>query len=260
MHHNRKKSGHGLPNTSTDARKTVTATEPTKYKWPAMTRRHSPQKLGRSQRQRKREWTESWEDGRESFPQFCMTCEKQFIPQDDMFLYCSDNCQRVDQTGTSQSASSVRQYASADYPFYSAGNPEPKDIIPRASPSRPSSMLLSSPLATPGTGAAAYQHISALAALRSLNVRPPGPPPPTGSSSNLWPFNRSATTCPNNSYSRPSAAYSSSTYNGGYYGAGSRAYAYDMTSGRMDRLLPSRHPGAYSRPKSIELVTPIVGR
>ncbi|KAF4976205.1 hypothetical protein FZEAL_7097 [Fusarium zealandicum] len=235
MHHSRRKSGHGLANTtSTEARKTVSATDPTKYKRPAMTRRHTPQKLGRSQRDRERERTESWEDERESFPQFC--------------------CRRVDQTATSQSASSVRHYASVNYPFYSTGNPEPRDIIPRASPSRPSSMLLSSPPTTPGTGAAAYQHTSALSALRSLNARPPSPPSPTGSSSNLWPFSRSAATSPHNSYSRPSAAYFSSTYDGGYYG--SSGYTYDG----MDRPLPSRHPGGYSRPKSIELVTPMVGR
>ncbi|KAH7272670.1 hypothetical protein FSOLCH5_002967 [Fusarium solani] len=261
MHHSRKKSGHGLPNTSsTDVRKTVTATDPSKYKRPVMTRRHTPQKLGRSQRERERERTESWEDERESFPQFCMTCEKQFIPRDDMFLYCSDSCRRVDQTSTSQPASSVRHYASANYPFYTAGNPEPKDIIPRASPSRPSSMLLSSPPATPGAGASAYQHTSAISALRSLNVRPPSPPSPTGSSTNLWPFSRSAATSPHSSYGRPSAAYFSSTYDGGYYGAGSGAYTYDVTSAGMDRPLPSRHPGTYSRPKSIELVTPMVGR
>lgn len=71
MHHSRKKSGHGLPNSSaTDVRKVVTATDPAKYKRPVMTRRHTPQKLGRSQREREREWTESWEDERESFPQF----------------------------------------------------------------------------------------------------------------------------------------------------------------------------------------------
>ncbi|KAI3577095.1 hypothetical protein IWW34DRAFT_851437 [Fusarium oxysporum f. sp. albedinis] len=261
MHHSRKKSGHGLPNSSaTDVRKAVTATDPAKYKRPVMTRRHTPQKLGRSQREREREWTESWEDERESFPQFCMTCEKQFIPHDDMFLYCSDNCRRVDQTASSQPSSSVRHYASSNYPFHSAGNPEPKDIIPRASPSRPSSMILSSPPATPGTGAPNFQHTSAISALRSLNVRPPSPPSPTGSSSNLWPFSRSAATSPYSSYSRPSAPYLSSTYDGGYYGAGGSGYNYEATSGGMDRPLPSRHPSTYSRPRSIELVTPMVSR
>ncbi|CAJ0553676.1 Ff.00g121880.m01.CDS01 [Fusarium sp. VM40] len=241
MHHSRRKSGHGLPNTSsTDVRKAaVTATESSKYKRPVMTRKQTPQRLGRSQREREREKTESWEDERESFPQFC--------------------CRRVDQTASPQPASSVH-YASSNYPFYSAGNPEPRDIIPRASPSRPSSILLTSPPATPGTGAPTYQHTSAISALRSLNVRPPSPPSPTGSSSNLWPFSRSAATSPYNSYSRPSAPYLSSTYDGGYYSAGGGGYNYEVNSGGMDRPLPSRNPSAYSRPRSIELVTPMVGR
>lgn len=146
------------------------------------------------------------------------------------------------------------------YPFYSAGNQEPRDIVPRASPSRPTSIFVASPPTTPGTGSGGYYHTSAISALRSLNVRPPSPPSPTGSSSNLWPFSRSAATSPHNSYTRPSAAYLSSTYDGGYYGVGSGAYTYDMNTGAMDRPLPSRHPGTYSRPKSIELVTPMVGR
>lgn len=229
-----------------------------------MTRRHTPQKLGRSHRERERDWSESWEDERESFPQYCMICEKQFIPHGDMFLYCSDNCRRIDQDSTSHSVSSVRGYTSENnYPFYSAGNPEPRDIVPRASPSRPTSVFVASPPTTPGTGSGGYHHTSAISALRSLNVRPPSPPSPTGSSSNLWPFSRSAATSPHSSYARSPAAYLSSTYDGGYYsaGGGSSAYTYDMGAGAMDRPLPSRHrPGGYSRPKSIELVTPMVGR
>ena len=58
----------------TDVRKAVTATDPSaKHKRPSMARRHTPvsaQKLGRSQREREREYHESWEDERESFPQF----------------------------------------------------------------------------------------------------------------------------------------------------------------------------------------------
>lgn len=58
----------------TDVRKAVTATDPSsKHKRPSMARRHTPvaaQKLGRSHREREREYHESWEDERESFPQF----------------------------------------------------------------------------------------------------------------------------------------------------------------------------------------------
>lgn len=65
----------------------------TKPKRPSVARRQTPvsgQKLGRSHREREREMHDSWDDERESFPQFCMTCEKQFMPHDEKHLYCSD--------------------------------------------------------------------------------------------------------------------------------------------------------------------------
>lgn len=144
MPHQRRKSGHHSGNTSmTDVRKTVVASD-NRYKRPTMSRRQTPvnaQMLGRSarDREREREWHESWEDERESFPQFwyvclvivessatltpvfmagavpdasasltrrgdsnsqrpgllthlhSMTCEKQFVPRDEKFLYCSES-------------------------------------------------------------------------------------------------------------------------------------------------------------------------
>jgi hypothetical protein len=226
-----------------------------------MARRHTPasaQKLGRSQRDRDRE---HWYDERESFPQYCMTCEKQFIPHDDMHLYCSDSCRRVDQTSTSHNgAAQSLSGTGSNYPFYSAGVPEPRDIVPRASPSRPASMHLSqSPPATPG--ASAYtQPSSAISALRSINAyaRPPSPPSPTTSSSSIvWPFSRSVATSPSTSLARPTSGFFPATYDVGYAGG---AYTYDVGPGAMDRPLPSRNPGGYARPKSIELVTPMLGR
>jgi hypothetical protein len=144
--------------------------------------------------------------------------------------------------------------------YYSTGHQEPRDIIPRASPSRPSSMHFSqSPPASPDTMLTSH-HTSALSALRSLNIGPPSPPSPTGSNTgSLWPFNRSAATSPASSYRRPSGPYLSSTYDTGHH-YGTTAYTYDSGSNGLDRPLPSRHPGAYSRPKSIELVTPVLGR
>lgn len=70
MHHSRRKSG----NTSM-TEKTVTATDPSRYgKRPTtLSRRQTPvaaQKLGKSHRDREREWQDSWDDDRESFPQF----------------------------------------------------------------------------------------------------------------------------------------------------------------------------------------------
>ncbi|GJC90886.1 hypothetical protein ColTof4_13392 [Colletotrichum tofieldiae] len=67
MHHSRRKSG----NTSM-SEKTVTATDPSRYgKRPStLTRRQTPQKLGKNPRDRERELQDSWDDQRESFPQF----------------------------------------------------------------------------------------------------------------------------------------------------------------------------------------------
>jgi hypothetical protein len=50
----------------------------------------------------------------------------------------------------------------------------------------------------------------------------------------------------------------SSTYDGTYYSTGGVGGDYYGTS--SDRPLPSRRPTGYSRPKSIELVTPMLGR
>lgn len=74
MPHQRRKSGHISANTSsTDLRKTVAVSDMSKPKRPAMSRRQTPvsaQKLGRSHREREREWQETWDDERESFPQY----------------------------------------------------------------------------------------------------------------------------------------------------------------------------------------------
>ncbi|OAA38075.1 hypothetical protein NOR_06820 [Metarhizium rileyi] len=267
MHNPRRKPGHGHNTSMTDVRKSVTASDLTsKQKRPGMTRRHTPvnaQKLGRSHRERERErgYQDAWEDERESFPQYCMICEKQFVPHDERHLYCSETCRRVDQQKSSSHPSQMRAYSvSGNNSYYSLGKPEPSDIIPRAAPSRPNSMHFSqSPPASPGTGSGSH-HISALSALRSLNIGPPSPPSPIGSTGgSLWPFSRSAATSPASSYRRPSGPYMSSTYETGHY-HGTGAYTYDAGSHGLDRPLPIRHPGAYSRPKSIELVTPVLGR
>lgn len=145
----------------------------------------------------------------------------------------------------------TRHDSYGNLPFYAAGNSEPRDIIPRASPSRPSSTYFSPP-----TTPTSSQYTSAVSALRSLSIRPPSPPSPTTTSSSLWPFK--ATTSPCTSYTKPSNFYSS-TYDTGY-GASGYTYGYATANMTSDRPLPSRKPGGYSRPKSVELVTPMVGR
>lgn len=78
MHHYRRKSG---STSTTDVREQ--AKHSSKSTRPApMTRRSTPQtalKLGKSPRDRERQWDEErwYEDERESFPQYCMACEKQ---------------------------------------------------------------------------------------------------------------------------------------------------------------------------------------
>ncbi|KAI1735519.1 hypothetical protein F4680DRAFT_300981 [Xylaria scruposa] len=262
MHHHRKKSGHASTNSSmTDVRKAGSTADPSRSRRPqTLTRKSTPQalqKLGKNPRDREKEWEEEqWsEDERESFPQYCMTCEKQFIAQDERFLYCSEACRRHDQTATTLSHSSVRTYGgynSGTLPYYASGNPEPRDIVPRASPSRPSSNYFSPP-----TTPTSSQYTSAVSALRSLSRRPPSPPSPVSTNASIWPFTRSAATSPSSSYTHHSNVYPS-TYDGGY-----QTSVYSQTSSGMvtsDRPLPLRNPPAYSRPKSIELVTPLMSR
>ena len=138
-------------------------------------------------------------------------------------------------------------------PFYSMGDPEPRDIVPRASPSRPNSNYWSPP-----TSPTSSHYTSAVSALKSLTVRPPSPPSPTSAYSSIFSLSRSGNPSPSDSYLRPSSIYSS-TYEGGGY----TTSAYDGIAGglSLDRPLPSRRPGGiYSRPTSMDLVTPIVGR
>ncbi|KAB5570166.1 hypothetical protein GE09DRAFT_697941 [Coniochaeta sp. 2T2.1] len=268
MHHQRRRSGHVSANTSmTDVRKNsavtldeLSAKYNSKNARPTLLTRRttdklSSTKLGKSPRQREQEWDDErwWEDERESFPQYCMTCEKQFATQDERVLYCSKECRAYDQENTTPAAVYPSHHSSnltTHYPYYADAHTEPRDIIPRASPSRPSQTNYSPP-ATPE----AATHTSAISALRSLSIRPPSPPSPSSTyHPSIWPFTRSAAASPPNSYSRPTSAMFPSTYDGGYFsnGYGSSA-GYDM-----ERPLPSRRPGTYSRPKSIELVTPMI--
>ncbi|KAL2124314.1 hypothetical protein VTJ04DRAFT_679 [Mycothermus thermophilus] len=277
MHHHRRRSGHASGNPSlTDVRKAaVTATDlaskrHTSSRSSTMLKKSagqtSPRLQRRSTRDRERDDDDNdgwWDDERESFPAYCMVCDKQFTTQDDQSLYCSAACRSKDQDGTilanPSRYTSSHQPTTPQYPFYSAP-PEPRDIIPRASPSRPSSTHISPP-ATP---------TSAISALKSLSIRPASPPTtgsPVGGGgyhSSLWPFGRSVTTTtgsangaakPSSSYARAPAPLYSATYDGTYYGVNA-----DYYGSSSDRPLPSRRPAAYSRPKSIELVTPMLGR
>jgi hypothetical protein len=77
MHHSRRKSGHGSTNSSmTDVRKAGSTADASRSRRPqTLTRKSTPQtlqKLGKSPRNREREWEQDqWsEEERESFPQY----------------------------------------------------------------------------------------------------------------------------------------------------------------------------------------------
>ncbi|CAK7197632.1 hypothetical protein SEUCBS139899_000280 [Sporothrix eucalyptigena] len=282
MHHSRRKSGHG---SMTDVRKAASASDG-KHKSSTKQSNSSSRRTGGSSSQpsskssksgsssrdtdRARDEDYWYDDERESFPQFCMTCEKQFVAKDDRFLYCSEACRDYDQEhGASVSAQSFKDTYSSSRTYYTEAH-EPRDIIPRASPSRPSSTYFSLP-PTPANMSSTMPATtsSAMAALRSLSLRDASPPSPTlaPSSSGIWPFSsRSSAASPSTSYTQPSAVYASTYDHGhGYYRSTGAPNYYTYGTGSSgylaaERPLPPRRPGSYSRPKSIELVTPLLGQ
>ncbi|ERS99345.1 uncharacterized protein SPSK_04383 [Sporothrix schenckii 1099-18] len=283
MHHSRRKSGHG---SMTDVRKAA-STSDSKHKTSSKHGNSSSSsrrtgsssqpsskssKSGSSSRdaEKLRDDDYWYDDERESFPQFCMTCEKQFVAKDDRFLYCSEACRDYDQEhGASVSAKSFKDTYASSRMYYTEAQ-EPRDIIPRASPSRPSSTYFSLP-PTPANMSSTVPATtsSAMAALRSLSLRDASPPSPTlaASSSGIWPFStRSSATSPSTSYTQPSAVYASTYDQGqGYYRSSGAPNYYTYGAGvsgylTTERPLPPRRPSSYARPKSIELVTPLLGQ
>ncbi|KKF93050.1 Life-span regulatory factor [Ceratocystis platani] len=59
-------------------------------------------KLGKGPRERERQiYDDEWNSNEhESFPQFCMTCEKQFFDANERQLYCSAKCQQSDENSS----------------------------------------------------------------------------------------------------------------------------------------------------------------
>lgn len=173
----------------------------------------------RRDRDRERDDEDRGRDSGESFPQFCMSCEKQFLPANNTFLYCSESCRLHDQAPSPAHANRTHSYPS--YPptsppltpytrhFSSYAVPsheEGPDIIPRFSPtqSRPRSYFNSDPYpqtnqepshistSPPPTHGYTNSHSStALASLRELATalpktsgRPESPPKSSASSIN----------------------------------------------------------------------------
>ncbi|KAI9047953.1 hypothetical protein LZ554_007755 [Drepanopeziza brunnea f. sp. 'monogermtubi'] len=259
-------------------------------------------------------------DSGESFLQFCMTCEKQFLPADNLVLYCSDSCRVHDQASSNQNSYYPSSSSPPLTPFarhFSSSHDDGPDIIPPFSPtpSRPRFYSNSDSYsesqsyeysASPPPSESQSTHSTSSIALDSLRTlatalprSPPSHPnsrshpssPPRSaassasslarSSSGVWdyiPFTGSKITMPTpsvtpgNSYSHMSAAGTSSScgrsredlyaYGKSQMGGGGGGGGYGSTGGMgMDRPLPPRTgPSGYGhRPKSIDLVTPLVG-
>ncbi|PQE10825.1 life-span regulatory factor protein [Rutstroemia sp. NJR-2017a BBW] len=287
-HHVRRKSGKDYP--------------VAERKRPAiLPRRNTPQTTPRvgavsNSKSKERERCDVEKDNGESFPQFCMTCEKQFIPANNTFLYCSEDCRLHDQAPTYSSPSNsyattpnsppLTPYARASSSLPALfSTEEPRDIVPRLSPtqSRPRSYFNPSPY--PSDFSIPYQappaslptsHLypsgsdaqtsTALASLRGLATALPRthqahePESPSGSmsrtSSHVWNYIPFAS---RTTTSTPLATPGNSYTNSSTnYSARRSGEDLYAVGGGMDRPLPPRSgPGGYGhRPRSIDLVTP----
>ncbi|KAG5980814.1 hypothetical protein E4U55_003593 [Claviceps digitariae] len=264
MHHHQRKSGHGHHgSSSTDLRRSTTSSDlSSKSKKSSSSKRHTSssgsQKSSRShhERDREREY-ETYLDEPESFPQYCMTCEKQFMSLDDRDVYCSMACREIDRNSTPHALAMETYSIGVDHSYHSAEYTEPRDIIPRATPSRPIPPRYTQ---SPSTSSTPH-YSSAVSALRALAITPSSPPSSnTNSSVGFWPFSRSGSS---ESHRRPSVPHMSSTYDTSYdtsYQYNTGTYTSDTGSSGLDRSLPIRHPAANSRRKSTDLVTPVLGR
>ncbi|KAF5664721.1 life-span regulatory factor [Fusarium heterosporum] len=99
---------------------------------------HTPSKVARYSAEQPQEDLVFVAEEENVFPYFCMTCEKEFTPRDHQLLYCSESCRKFDHE-TYPKVTRSTCYTSkcvANLPFYSASVPAPKDIVPRASPTR----------------------------------------------------------------------------------------------------------------------------
>lgn len=181
--------------------------------------RHRSERERDRDRDRERDEDHSGRDSGESFPQYCMTCEKQFLPANNTYLYCSEGCRLHDQAPpqplrmnsypASYTPSSppltpyTRQYTSGSAAV-TPSHEEGPDIIPRFSPtqSRPRSYFNSDPYpqsyqapaysASPPQAYANSGSSTALASLRELATalprtgssrREPESPPKSSASS-----------------------------------------------------------------------------
>lgn len=208
----------------------------------------TPSGSGRLHREREDE--ERGRDSGESFPQFCMTCEKQFLPANNTFLYCSEACRLHDQApppptirtnsysayGTSPPPTPHTRYFSS-YPSasHSLAHEEGPDIIPRFSPtqSRPRSYFNSDPYPS-----SSYQP-------------PPSPERTQSSSTALASLRELATALPKSSRERrePESPPKSSASSISRTGSGVWNYIPFTSSNKTSTPTPSATPGnSYTQP------------
>lgn len=150
-----------------------------------------------------------------------MTCEKEFA-SDGRELYCSEICRSSDFVSP---ASIPTQTSYSRHPSTYTASPG-RDVIPRASPSRPTpSNYFSSPPITPLEPASQShhdpnspyyprRHSAAVAALRNISVNPPSPNSPhapASASGGFWPFGGHAAQSPQYA-TRPSPSLFPATY------------------------------------------------
>ncbi|KAG9230008.1 hypothetical protein BJ875DRAFT_386096, partial [Amylocarpus encephaloides] len=293
-HHSRRKSGnHNVHEKKTSRPSTVS-------------RRTAPSHPGKvantwnggrtsSSRDRDRD-DEAVRDSGESFPQFCMSCEKQFQAVDDTFLYCSEPCRLHDQNPTPVHDTSYSHPHTPSSPpltpysrhFLSLPPPdEGPDIIPRFSPTQSSPRSYFSPEPGPSSfQAPTYSHSpprasrddrrtssTALASLRELATALPktsskrGDPesPPRSDSSSIsrtgsgvWDY--MPFTSSHKVTTPTPGATPGNSYNGGY--TVSQSYGAPVPTGRSREDLYSygRSHGTYGNTGGMGMDRPLPPR
>lgn len=202
---------------------------------------------------------QGWYDEADSFPQFCMSCDKQVFSPHEMMPYCSEACRRSDQNSAANPYTSssgcggggIDYYgggsaaSTSGYPFYATENPVPRDIVPRASPSRPTSTRLASDQSPPNMPPHTYHASSALSMPMSLGLlvgrsfhgNSPSLPSPDRAGGD-WPFSSAGT-----SQSTTTNSASSSTGGGsGFFSA--KHDGVQEYGGYSQVPLLSQQPGA----------------
>ena len=187
-------------------------------------------------------------------------------------MQSAHSCRRSDQNSVgnpyTSSSGGIGYYgggsaaSTSGYPFYATDNPVPRDIVPRASPSRPTSTRLASDQSPPNMPPHTYHASGTLSMPVSLGVllcrsfhgnSPSLPSPDTAGGD--WPFSSAGTS---QSTMTNSSSNSTSSSSGIFSTTGNGIQEY---GGYSEEPLPSQQPGGrYSRVRNIELLASMVER